>query len=182
MGTKHCGKRRNCSWRAISPFFTVFSKDLYSRHVKSSDCLGKDLNVWAISYWLLFVRHIQCSLDLSLILWSEGETATCQILDIGNFLKLHATVRIFTTRCECSQITANKRPLDGLRVMADSISCRVRWQGTWKLVHGCGESCRPEPKARWRHDSPKPWTRYFLLTLYTYSIYLPTCNMLSFIY
>ena len=36
------------------------------------------------------------------------------------------------------------------------ISCTVRWQGTWKLVHGCGESCRPEPKARWRHDSPQP--------------------------
>ena len=28
------------------------------------------------------------------------------------------------------------------------ISCTVRGQGTWKLVHGCGESCRPEPKAR----------------------------------
>ena len=26
------------------------------------------------------------------------------------------------------------------------ISCTVRGQGTWKLVHGCGESCRPEPK------------------------------------
>ena len=36
------------------------------------------------------------------------------------------------------------------------ISCTVRWQGTWKLVHGCGESCRPEPKASWRHDSPQP--------------------------
>ena len=31
---KHCGKRRNCSLRAISPFPTVFSKDLYCRHVK----------------------------------------------------------------------------------------------------------------------------------------------------
>ena len=29
---KHCGKRRNCSLRAISPFPTVLSKDLYSRH------------------------------------------------------------------------------------------------------------------------------------------------------
>ena len=29
----------------------------------------------------------------------------------------------------------------------DFIRCTVRWQGTWKLVHGCGESCRPEPKA-----------------------------------
>ena len=30
-GRKHCGKRRNCSLRAISPFPTVFSKDLYCR-------------------------------------------------------------------------------------------------------------------------------------------------------
>ena len=40
-GRKHCGKRRNCSSRAISPFSTVFSKDLYSRHVKTRACLGK---------------------------------------------------------------------------------------------------------------------------------------------
>ena len=37
---KHCGKRRNCSFRAISPFPTV-SKDLYCRHVKHRACLGK---------------------------------------------------------------------------------------------------------------------------------------------
>ena len=41
MGRKHCGKRRNCSSRAISPFSTVFSKDLYCRHVKTRDCLRK---------------------------------------------------------------------------------------------------------------------------------------------
>ena len=40
-GIKHCGKRRNCSWRAISPFPSVFSKDLYCRHVKTRACLGK---------------------------------------------------------------------------------------------------------------------------------------------
>ena len=34
MGRKHYGKRRNCSSRAISSFPTVFSKDLYCRHVK----------------------------------------------------------------------------------------------------------------------------------------------------
>ena len=39
MGGKHCGKRRNCSLRAISPFPTVFSKDLYCRHVKTRACL-----------------------------------------------------------------------------------------------------------------------------------------------
>ena len=43
MGRKHCGKRRNCSLRAISPFPTVFSKDLYCRNVKLGACLGKGL-------------------------------------------------------------------------------------------------------------------------------------------
>ena len=41
MVRKRCGKRRNCSLRAISPFPTVFSKDLYYRHVKTRACLGK---------------------------------------------------------------------------------------------------------------------------------------------
>ena len=33
-GRKHCGKRRNCSLRAISPFPTVFSEGLFHRGVK----------------------------------------------------------------------------------------------------------------------------------------------------
>ena len=33
MGRKHCGKRRNCSLRAISPFPTVFAKGLFPRGV-----------------------------------------------------------------------------------------------------------------------------------------------------
>ena len=41
MVRKHCGKRRNCSLRAISPFPTVFSKDLYCRHVKTRAFFGK---------------------------------------------------------------------------------------------------------------------------------------------
>ena len=35
MGRKHCGKRRNCSLRAISPFPTVFSKGFFPRGVKN---------------------------------------------------------------------------------------------------------------------------------------------------
>ena len=35
------GKQRNCSLQAISPFSTVFSKDLYCRHVNTRACLGK---------------------------------------------------------------------------------------------------------------------------------------------
>ena len=41
-GRKHCGKRINCSLRAISPFPTVFSKDVYCRHVKTMAFLGKN--------------------------------------------------------------------------------------------------------------------------------------------
>ena len=41
MVRKHCGKVTNCSYRAISPFPTVFSKDVYYRHVKARACLGK---------------------------------------------------------------------------------------------------------------------------------------------
>ena len=35
---KHCGKRRNCSLREISPFPTVLSKDLSCRHIKTRAC------------------------------------------------------------------------------------------------------------------------------------------------
>ena len=34
MGRKHCGKRRNCSLQAVSPFPTVFSKGLFPRASK----------------------------------------------------------------------------------------------------------------------------------------------------
>ena len=40
IGRKHCGKRRNCSLRAISPFPTVFSKSLFPRGVKRRHCVG----------------------------------------------------------------------------------------------------------------------------------------------
>ena len=40
-GRKQRGNRRNCWLPAISPFPTVFSKDLYCRHIKARACLGK---------------------------------------------------------------------------------------------------------------------------------------------
>ena len=46
MGRKHKGKRRNCSLRAISPFPTVFSKDLCYRHVKNQGLFGKGLKLY----------------------------------------------------------------------------------------------------------------------------------------
>ena len=38
--------RRNCWIREFSSFPTVFSKDLYCRHVKTRACLGKGSIVW----------------------------------------------------------------------------------------------------------------------------------------
>ena len=38
MGRKHCGKRRNCSLRAISPFPSVFLKDL-KLYTRENQCL-----------------------------------------------------------------------------------------------------------------------------------------------
>ena len=43
MGRKLCGKRRNCSLQTISPFPTVFSKDLYHRQRKNQGLFGKGL-------------------------------------------------------------------------------------------------------------------------------------------
>ena len=58
MGRKHCGKRRNCLLPAISPFPTVFSKDLYYRHVKTRACLGEVVNT--IHSW----KQRECSIIL----------------------------------------------------------------------------------------------------------------------
>ena len=45
-GRKCCGKRRNCSLRAISPFPTTFSKDLVLQTSKSQVLFGKGLRLW----------------------------------------------------------------------------------------------------------------------------------------
>ena len=45
MGRKHCGKRRNCLSRAISPFPTVFSKGLVSQGLQKVSLCGNALRV-----------------------------------------------------------------------------------------------------------------------------------------
>ena len=42
-GRKHCGKRRNCSLQAISPFPTVFSKGLFPRGLQKASLCGNGL-------------------------------------------------------------------------------------------------------------------------------------------
>ena len=53
-GRKHCGKRRNFSLWAISPFPTVFSKEFFCRHVKTRACLGKRSSINLIQKRLPF--------------------------------------------------------------------------------------------------------------------------------
>ena len=55
-----CGKRRNCLLRAISPFPTVFSKDLYCRQVKTRTCLGKELNILHVKGPLPYHDSLSC--------------------------------------------------------------------------------------------------------------------------
>ena len=42
MGRKHCGKRRNCSLRAISPYPSVFKRPVLQTH-KTDSLFGKEL-------------------------------------------------------------------------------------------------------------------------------------------
>ena len=52
MGRKHCGKKRNCLLRAISPFPTVFFKRLVLQTRKKQGLFGKGL-MYLPSHWLL---------------------------------------------------------------------------------------------------------------------------------
>ena len=54
-GRKHCGKRRNCSLRAISPFSTVFSKGSFPRGIKRCHCvgMGEEYYLWLIVWGLM---------------------------------------------------------------------------------------------------------------------------------
>ena len=66
MGRKHCEKRRNCSLRAISPFLTVFSEDLYGRHVKP-DLVWKRVNTkLCFSLFIFYCSLFRSNLSLTL--------------------------------------------------------------------------------------------------------------------
>ena len=62
---KHCGQRRNCSFRAISPFRTVFSKDLYCRHTcKNQGLFGKRLRSHhTMTFWSTFSECLKLNVE-----------------------------------------------------------------------------------------------------------------------
>ena len=58
-GRKHCGKRSNCLLQTISPFPTMFSKDVYCRHKKNKGLSGKSLTNLSYTFKDKF-HHFSC--------------------------------------------------------------------------------------------------------------------------
>ena len=54
IGRKHCGKRRNCSSHAISPFSTAFLKNLVLQTRENKGLLGEGLKKYKnyLGYYL----------------------------------------------------------------------------------------------------------------------------------
>ena len=76
---KPCGKRRNCSLWAISPFPTMISKDLYCRHVLTRACLGRG---WKKVITQTDMKFIVLTIDyLQWLLWWVA--GLCNILEVS---------------------------------------------------------------------------------------------------
>ena len=79
MVGNHCGKRRNCSLGAISPFLTVFSKDLYCRHLKPRACLGKGYITFSnSSSFICYQRCAYC--NIVFCSWQNEIFKSCDLL------------------------------------------------------------------------------------------------------
>ena len=60
-GRNHSVKRTNCSFPAITPFPTVFLKEIKCKYVKSRACLGKVITLSPIQKKLLQIHiHVLC--------------------------------------------------------------------------------------------------------------------------
>ena len=59
MCRKHCGKRRNCLLRAISPFPTVFLKGLFPKGVKRRHCVGMGQYVLILNHTILKKKALE---------------------------------------------------------------------------------------------------------------------------
>ena len=73
MGRKHCGKWRNCSSRAISPFPTLFLKRLIVQTRKKTGLFGKGLKHYS-KILAIFVVFQQNVLEINL---ANGDNASC---------------------------------------------------------------------------------------------------------
>ena len=86
MGRKHWGKRRNFLLQAISPFPTVFEKDLNCRHVKTRDVWEK---VKLVSYLINPFLHIYSSLCIEEKSFRKTLWKKMKVLKMTNFTFFH---------------------------------------------------------------------------------------------
>ena len=87
MGRKQCGKMRNCSLWAISPFPALFSKDMYCRLVKTRACLGKGEGT--------------CKIRLSNVLWGKQNAGNQQFYAPASLDWGHIVFGLSDCRCIC---------------------------------------------------------------------------------
>ena len=90
-GRKHCGKRRNCSLRAISPCPTVFSKGLFPRASKGTivwewvkACAVENLVrlkslIWQQIMWKKEKVAVKSMFQLASSLWSFNNGAVAKV-------------------------------------------------------------------------------------------------------
>ena len=92
---KHCGKRRNCSSRAISPFPTVFSKGLFPMGIKGVimwewvKCMYLCMSVWTVYIYALSPQEYSCTWKCILCnkLHTCIESADCTVIyTLHNFV------------------------------------------------------------------------------------------------
>ena len=84
MVRKHCGKRRNCSSRAISPFPIVFSKGLTLQTRKNQGLFGKGLRRFSTFFHLYMLSRnsfYQCSTQFL------NSLSKPQLLSLTNIIK-----------------------------------------------------------------------------------------------
>ena len=113
MGRKHWGKRRNCSSRAISPFHTVFSKDLYHRHVKTMAYLrkGKKISFLLVYYHLAQIADVcPYRIRLSVLAQCRSGYTAVSFLFVGphiwlclNLLRT-SSLQLSWLTCPCNRI------------------------------------------------------------------------------
>ena len=135
MGRKHCGKKRNCLSWVISPFFTMFSKDLYSRQEKPGI-------VWKRVKWSVSVQVlkglISPVIDSHLSFSTEGYCTTCPDGKYGTSCLKDCDGNCTLSKCNISdgecECTAAKF---WSRIHFKCVDCNVGCSGN-RCEHGTG--------------------------------------------
>ena len=106
---KHCGKRRNCTFCAISSFFTMFSKSCLLQRRQKACIWGKGLReMLADDFDSMFGKPWQIPLDegiLGIITWRKnskhGRWKNCSFWAISPFVTMFSKVVCYRSVRKC---------------------------------------------------------------------------------